>query len=78
MIGEISGRGNLRRGIARLEKCSLGECSLEKCQSEVYPEGSVSRGTVWQLPKKIYFHACFTLHMVIYKRSCSLVFCKVP
>ena len=50
MIGKISGRGNLRRGIARFEKRSLGECSSEKCQSEVCPEGSVSRGTVRQLP----------------------------
>ena len=50
MIGEISGRGNLSRGIARLEKCPLGEYSSEKCQSEVCPERSVSRGTVRQLP----------------------------
>ena len=50
MIGEISGRGNPSREIARLEKCPLGECSSEKCQSEVCPKGSASRGTVPQYP----------------------------
>ena len=50
MIGEISGHGNLIWGIARLEKCPLGEYSSEKCQSEVCPEGRVSRGTARQLP----------------------------
>ena len=50
MIGEICGSGNLSRGIAWLEKCPLGEYSSEKIQSEVCPEGCVSRGTVQQLP----------------------------